>query len=155
MVFNCALGCMDVLYNCNYIKMIYDFSKESDINKARKYFYVLIGRKILVEMRNITKRTTSQNSYLHALFALYGIEVGSTIEEAKTDIKRALGYVYEKNGKKYLHRTSKMTTSELSTFIDKFRTFASNEGCYLPSADEFNGKYADYQNEINKHKQYL
>ncbi len=49
--------------------MIFDFNKESDINKARYMLEKHISRKSKCEVTKITrKRTLSQNSALHLLF---------------------------------------------------------------------------------------
>ena len=115
------------------------------------YFKKLLDDKAKIELKKIpAKRTISQNSYVHKLFTLWGSEYGLTTEEAKITVKRALGYTYMKNGQEYFTQTSGMDTKELTEFIDKFRTWASHNGCYLPSADEFGMNYAYYESMVER-----
>ncbi len=131
--------------------MILDLSIGHDQQKALTYLKKLIQQGSIIELKKILKRTGKQNRYVHALFALFGGEFGYSTEEAKIIAKRRLGYVYEKNGEKFLMHTSNMTTKELSEFIEQFRNFSSAQGLYLPSADEFNQNYA----EIMKMVEYI
>lgn len=138
--------------------MIFDFtnSNQSEKEKARIYLEEVIKDCKVIRIEEVKPlRSNSQNRYLHVLFALFGIKFGLTIEEAKEAVKMALDYTYEKKGKKFFRQTSKMDTGELSEFIDKFRNFSNEHGCYLPTADEYNGKYIYFETEIEKHKNYL
>lgn len=104
------------------------------------------------EIKKVRKpRSLKQNKYLHKLFALYSIEFGSTLAETKTDIKRALGYYYEKGGKRYLANTSEMDSKDLTDFIEKFRKLSADRGLYLPSAEEYLFNYSGFETEIDKH----
>lgn len=138
--------------------MIYNFKEnnQEEKEKARIYLEKLIkdGKMCRLEEEK-PLRSNSQNKYLHVLFSLFGIEYGLTIDESKEAIKEALGYKYKKRGKMFFCKTSKMDSGELTIFIDKFRKFASEHGCYLPSADEYNGKMDYYINEIERYKKYL
>lgn len=136
--------------------MLFNPKYGDDVNRAKVYFDKLIEGSTTFELKKKNKRrNNSQNAYLHKLFALFGIEFGLDIEEAKQVVKVALGYTYEKKGKTFLSKTSKMDTKELSIFIDKFRALASKQGCYLPTADEYNGRYEYYENQIEINERYL
>ena len=129
--------------------MILDLSIEADKKKAEVYFAKLIKDGSPIELTKIHQnRTNKQNRYLHALFAIFGNTFGYDIEESKILIKRQLGYTYQKNGKAFLKRTSEMDTKELTEFIDKFRMFSSVNGCYLPSADEFDVNYIEIMKQV-------
>ncbi len=44
---------------------------------------------------------------------------------------------------------------EMSKFIDWFMDFAGQQGCYLPTADEYNGKWAYFEKIIENHSNFL
>ena len=52
------------------------------VEQLRKYTGIVEVKKCL------KKRTLQQNKYLHVLIALYSIEIGNTLLESKTDLKR-------------------------------------------------------------------
>ena len=145
--------------------MKYDFSKSYDCKKAEEYLGKLMLDGSKCEVKKIhPKRSTSQNSYLHVLFALWSKEFGYTMDEAKDTIKDALGYTYEADkGKLFnkiipfsrvsVHRkkTSEMDSKELTIFIEKFRDWsASTCGLYLPSSEEFLQEQIYFENIIEK-----
>lgn len=133
--------------------MKYDLTKFEDKASAKEYFNRLIeqGARIEIIKKN-PKRSLQHNAYLHVLFSMYGLELGYTLEEAKTLIKRELGYFYEKNGVKFLVKTSGMDSKELSDFINKFRNLSSKQGYYLPEPHEITDSLTNY---IESQKQYL
>ena len=101
-------------------------------------------------------RTVKINKYLHVCINLYAIEFGYTSSEAKTDLKRYCPFmIYEKNGKKYLVETSKQTNEECSKFVEWIRNYASNQGLYIPDADEYKSNRFEIDKEIDKYKTYL
>jgi len=136
--------------------MIYNskdsFERKKMFNRLRQ----LIKNNDLIDLKKVAqKRTIKQNSYLHKLFSLFGIEFGYTLSEAKQLIKIELGYTYSKGKNLFFAETSKMDTKQLTQFIDLFRNFAASQGCYLPSPDEYSGKWAYFENEIETNNQYL
>lgn len=133
--------------------MRYNSKKHNEKQAAIEYFNKLLNEECRFELKKIhPKRSLSQNAYLHVLFSLYGLEVGTTIEETKTDIKRALNYVYEKNGSKYLIQTRSMDSKEMTIFIDKFVMLAANQGIELPSPSGVTDTLLNY---IEQNKQWL
>ena len=129
--------------------MILDLTIPADQHKAQVYFDKLIADQSAIELKKIHKRrTNAQNRYLHAILTLYAGEWGLTTDEAKTSVKRLLGYIYEKNGEKFLEHTSDMSTAKLTEFIDRFRNHSANQGLYLPSADEMNENYVDIMKQV-------
>ena len=129
--------------------MILDLSLLSDCLKAEVYFAKLVKDQSGIELKKIhKKRTNQQNRYVHALFSLFGMEYGYSTEEAKTLIKRELGYTYEKNDHIFLEHTSDMDTKKLTEFIDRFRNFSSSTGLYLPTADEFQENYVEILKQV-------
>lgn len=121
-----------------------------EVNKLQSY-------EGIIELKKIRKpRTINQNSFLHVLITLFGIELGYTIEESKTILKRKCEFMrYEKNGEVFLKRTRDFDTKELSDFITWIRNYAGMHGIYLPSSDEYLRNWAEIEKQIEQHKTYL
>lgn len=134
-----------------------DLSKTLERKKAKVYFDKLLLQNKKIELKVVQpNRSISQNSYLHVVISLYAINFGYTLNEAKTDLKRLCEFlVYEKNGTKYLKETSKMNSKELSEFINWIRNYASLNGLYIPTAEEYKEHKFSIDKEINNHKTYL
>lgn len=140
--------------------MLIDTSK--DPNKAITYLNSLIKRGVVVEVtEKRKKRSPSQNSYFHVIVSLYAIHFGYTLNEAKQMLK----YNWIDGGQKkgyevkddiIIYRsTASMDDFELSRFIDFVREFSDLHGCYLPTSDEYNGRWSDFDAVIKSHEVYL
>ena len=116
-----------------------DLNKELDRQKFETRTRYLLEKRKKVDLKEISSnRTPSQNKYVHVLFSLFGIEFGYTLEESKTHAKRKCQFMhYEKNGEKFLKKTSKLDKVEMTKFIEWFRNYAGMKGCYLPSSEEY------------------
>ena len=130
---------------------------ETDVIKLKDYFNKLLSQKGIIELKKVRKvRSLSQNAYLHVCITLYAINFGSTLNEAKTDLKRMCPFmVYEKNSKKYLKETHKLDSKEMTNFIDWIRNHSSQQGCYIPSANEYLLNKSGIDNEMENYRQYL
>ena len=127
-----------------------NLSKPDEANKAEVYFAKLLKDGSKIELKKISPpRTINQNSYLHALMALFGGEFGWTIEQAKQVVKVRLGYVYEWHGETFYTETSRMNSKELTEFIDKFRNLSSDQGLYLPTSSEFGDNYFEVMKQVD------
>jgi len=138
--------------------MKYDFKKESDGISARVRLNKLIADQSTAELKKLNPtRTIRQNSYLHVCISLTAIEMGYSLAECKVHLKRKCSFMtYEKNGEKFLRRSSKMQTDELGKWIEFIRNYASiNLGLYIPDADEYKMNMIYIDNQINQHKEYL
>jgi len=136
--------------------MIYDLSKNIDIERATAKFNFILKNGNKIEIKQVrNKRTIKQNAYLHVLFALFGIEVGLNIDESKTYIKRELKFFYVKKGMIFLKKTSESDTKEIADFIERFRNLASKQGIYLPTADEYKYNYQYFDNLIYENRNYI
>ena len=127
--------------------MFYDLSKVYDAKRAMRRLEALTNSNKVIELKEkVKKRTISQNSYMHVLFKIYGMETGYTESEAKTVLKRECSslMVYETNGEKFLKGTSELSKEECQRFIDWVVNFAAMQGIHLPSPDE----YIEHQHEI-------
>ena len=121
--------------------MIYDFKNPVEVAMAQEYMNKLIDKGSMCEVLDKRgKRTSPQNRYMHLILALFGKEVGYTLEEVKQDIfKRTVCREhFLKLGTKAIFRsTSDLNTKEMTKAIDQFREFSFNTmGIYLPEANE-------------------
>lgn len=133
-----------------------DLSKQIDLNKAKTRFEQLVEKGSKIELKEIRPtRSLPQNSYLHVCLSLYGIHFGYTLNESKTDLKRNYGLVYEKGGKKYLRSTANLDSKELTQFIEYIRDVAGQNGCYIPTSEEYLQNKFAIDREIEQNKNYL
>ena len=134
-----------------------DLSNPTEVKKAEIYFSKLIEGKNKIELKKlIQKRSLNLNSYLHVVITLFAIEYGYTLDEAKTLLKRLCGFmIYETKGTKFLKQTSKLDNLECSKFVEWIRNYASQQGLYIPDAEEYKTNKFTIDKEINNHKQYL
>ncbi len=137
--------------------MKYDLSNSKDLSDFRnkETYYREQGKKVELKIVRET-RTLKQNAYLHVCITLFAIEFGYTIEESKTHLKRNCHFMrYDKNGETYLKRTRDMNTEELTKFIEWLRNYSSEQGCIIPSAEEYKENQFNIDREISKFKEYL
>ncbi len=137
--------------------MLFDLEDDYDIRRAKKRFNELLEAKCIITLqKKRKKRTIKQNKYLHVLFSLFGIEFGLTLSESKQIVKSNCPFMmYEKKGQHFIRSTAELDTKEMSKFIDWFMDFAGQQGCYLPTADEYNGKWAYFEKIIENHSNFL
>lgn len=135
----------------------YDLSKLDDLREFKTKCEYLVGNKKKVDLKAIRNaRSMSQNSYLHVCISLFAIEFGYTLEESKTFLKRECSFmIYEKNNSLFLKKTSKMNSKELTEFIEWLRNYASENGLYIPSSEEYIENRFNIDQEIDKFKTYL
>lgn len=121
--------------------MIFNTYNTFDRKRAEVYFEKLISSGKIIELSEKKKaRTLNQNALFHLWVQVIAYHVGYTsIENCKRDIKRALLGTKEEASRitgeiqQVDYKTSEMTTSELSSFMDKMKIWAQSElGCYLP-----------------------
>ena len=130
--------------------MIFNANNEFDIQRAKERLGYLIDKKKTFEItEKKSKRTYSQNNYIHLLFAWFALEYGETPEYVKQEIFKKLvnpqifltEYVNYKTGevREAWRSTADLNTKEMTTAIDNFRDYASKEaGIYLPTPDDLN-----------------
>jgi HD superfamily phosphodiesterase len=137
--------------------MIYDTSKEIEINKLLSRLDALLSKKCIIELKEKKKtRTVSQNAYLHVCITLFAIESGNHIEDAKQLLKRACHFMHTFDGEKIKTKlTRDLNTQELTDFIEWIRTFSAMQGNYIPTADEYRENKFAIDSEIEKNKNYL
>lgn len=137
--------------------MLLDLNKDYDLKKAQSYFNKLVESKSKIELKkHSSKRSISLNSYLHVCITLFAIEFGYNLEEAKTLLKRNCEFMrYEKNGTVFLKRTRDLDNKDCSEFVSWIRNYASMQGLYIPTSEEYLQNKFNIDKEININKQYL
>jgi len=121
--------------------MVFNTRNAFDRERAITYFNKIIksGEFIEVSMKR-KQRTLNQNALFHLWIQVIADHAGYTsLEDCKRDVKRALLGMREDMSKitgetqMVDYQTSSMTTSELSSLMDKMKVWAQTDlGCYLP-----------------------
>jgi len=142
--------------------MKYDLRNTIEINQCELQLTKLIEEGAKIELKKIRgKRTLKQNSYFHVVITIFAMELGYTIEEAKTMLKRMYSnaepsMVYQKKGYKFLRSTTTMDTKELTNFIEWIRNYAAiDAGIYIPTSEEYLINQYNIDKQIEQNKQYL
>lgn len=121
--------------------MIFKTDNTFERERAKVYFNKLISSGKTIEVTEKRKvRTLNQNALFHIWVQVIAEHVGYTsFENCKRDIKRTLLGTREEANRitgeiqQVDYKTSEMSTSELSSFMDKMKIWAQTElGCYLP-----------------------
>lgn len=145
--------------------MIYSTHIPEQREKAIERFQWLVERHKRIELtEKKTKRSISQNGYLHLILSWFGLEFGYTLEEVKQEIfkkevNQDIFYDGEKDGIVKVQQwrsTASLNTGEMTLAIDRFRDFSADHGCYLPEPKDLPA-LEQIENELSKHtsKQYL
>lgn len=121
--------------------MVFNTRNAFDRERAITYFNKIIksGEFIEISMKR-KQRTLNQNALFHLWIQVIADHAGYTsLEDCKRDVKRALLGMREDTNRitgerqKVDYQTSAMTTSELSSLMDKMKVWAQTDlGCYLP-----------------------
>ena len=115
--------------------MIFNTHNAFDRKKAEVYFEKLISSGKIIELSEKKKaRTLNQNALFHLWVQVIADHIGYTsIDNCKRDIKRTLLGTKEDANRitgeiqQVDYKTSEMTTSELSSFMDKMKIWAQSE----------------------------
>lgn len=137
--------------------MKYNLTKTQEAIEAQAYLKTLLDKKCLVEIKRISpRRSLNQNNYLHLLLGAYGLEVGLSVSEAKSDYKRANAdlYLYKKNGHVYWRSSADLTKEQMAKSIDHFIQDCAAIGIQLPLATDQEW-LRQIENEIERAKYYM
>lgn len=108
-------------------------------------FRHLLERGSVIELTEKTMRTPSQNRYLHLIIGVLAMETGNTLEYAKDMYFKRIAnrdlFVYEREdrlaGRVEVLRSSRdLSVEQMSLAIDRFKTWASQQGIYLPNPED-------------------
>lgn len=143
--------------------MIFDLSNELESEQFKTRSDFLLKKKVRVELSekkvlnpsDEEQRTLRQNRTVHMWFSVIADEIGYTNKnDCKRDVKRTIlgmnpcvnkltGEIGNED-----YKTSEMSISELSYFMDKMKIWADQElGIYLPMWSD-----PGYNELINKYK---
>lgn len=137
--------------------MKYDLSKYEDVQKSTYNFTKLKESKAIILLQEVKpNRTLKQNAYLHVCISVFAIEIGYTLEEAKTHLKRKCSFMrYEKAGEVFLKHTRTLSTKELTDFIEWVRNYAGQRGINIPSPEDYLTDRVRIDNYIDECKEFL
>lgn len=146
--------------------MIFDTSNEEQGQnfKERANFLYKKGAKIEI-LEKSSKRTYSQNNYLHLILGWFALEYGETIDYIKQEFFKNIvnenlfkyEFINYKTGevREGWKSTAQLTKAELTEAIERFRNYSSkNMNLYLPEPkdiahlDEISNKLEKHANKI-------
>ena len=124
--------------------MLYNLNDEFSRKKFATRVRFLWERRTLVEMTDASRRSTSQNSYLHLCLGIIATDTGNSLEVVKQYYKEQICpdiYVSFKQDKllgtvKVVESSARISKEKMSQSIDRLRMFASSIGIYLPSPED-------------------
>lgn len=125
--------------------MNYDLTIKEERNSFIKRANSLLKKqRVNVSLKDESERTLKQNSYIHVLCRIMATQIGVTEAYAKQvyfkDIANPDVFVTTTKDKvtgqmvKYYRSTCDLTIPEMRKAIAQFRTWASDNGYYLPEA---------------------
>ena len=139
--------------------MLFDTRNELQKAQGLAYYQKLCDGGRLVEItdkRVMPTRTSQQNRTVHMWFGVFADFTGNpSREDTKRQVIRALlgqkpqYNPYTRRDEMVDYHTHEMTVGELSSFMDKFKTWALAEfGCYLPYYGDpgYEEMYQQYKN---------
>mgnify|MGYP002511428627 CR=1 FL=1 len=145
--------------------MLYDLNNILDRERFKRRTSVLFEKRVIVELKEKTSRSSSQNRYLHLLLGYLAIETGNTLEYVKEQFyKRAANpgiFMMKKDDKllggetSWTRSSADLTKEEMTVSITRLRDWSSQvAGIYLPSADE-QGFLQMIELEMSRQQQYI
>jgi len=143
--------------------MQYNLNDPLDRERFKAKANALYKKGGIVELTDKRQRSLSQNAYLHVILGCFALEVGESVEYVKQEVfKRICNpdiFVVNKEipilGKISTLRSSKdVTVAEMATAIDRYRKWCSEQGVYIPEANE-DAIIASLQAQLAKYQHYL
>lgn len=148
--------------------MIYDPKSNHQVKKARARLEQLIERGKPFELTDISRRSKSQNAYLHLLLSYLGLELGYTMEYVKLNIwkmqwLRDMFYVEDANkvtGEIYkrVRSSAELSKEEMKQAIDVLIEKSFSEcGVILPNPNDTSAHddFIRIQQEVYNNQKYL
>lgn len=138
--------------------MIYDLSKPLDAERFSARVRFLSEKQRMVELTDVSRRSLNQNNYLHTVLTYFANELGERMEYVKeTYFKRMCNcdiFVYKQADRvtgeetERVRSTREISREDMTVAIERFRKFASDNGCYIPSSEEHEYlRQMEYENE--------
>ena len=140
---------------------LYNLNDEYSRQKFSARVRYLWEKRALVELTDASRRSLSQNNYLHLCLGLIASDTGNSLEVVKQYYKEQICpdiYVSfkddERLGKvKVVKSSAKIGKDKMSESIDRLRVFASSIGIYLPSPED-EESIAQAVMEVSNHNNY-
>lgn len=143
--------------------MTYDLSKPLHYRQFDERVALLQARGAIVELRELTGRTKSQNRYLHLILGVVAMETGNNLAFTKEMyFKRLVNgdiFCVMKDDPimgrvQILRSTTDLTIEEAATAIDRFKRWAADNGIYIPEPEDAE-RLKDIEMEMGRMKSYL
>ena len=131
--------------------MKFDLSNDMDYKRVVTYLKKLFERKDRIEIKKFQeKRTNLQNRYFHVACGILSDWSGYTIDEMKIIIKTNLTFMtYRKGGHTFFVSTADLDKEEFILLVDYTRGFAQDQGCYIPTPEEYQQAQFETEKELN------
>lgn len=143
--------------------MMYNLSMPLDRERFAARANALLQKGLVVDLTEKTLRSRNQNSYLHLIIGVIAMDVGVTLEYAKREYFKKLVnadlFIRKQQDRfsgeiQIIRSSADLTIEEMTTAIDRFRMWASQNGFYLPSPED-RDRLRDIEIEMGRMKQYL
>lgn len=131
-------------------KVKFDLKKDIDLKRAKMYFEKLINDSAKIELKKFAKkRTLQQNAYFHCACTILSDFSGYTVEEMKLIIKDKLEFMnYDKGGHHFYRSSADLNKEEFMILVDYTRGFGQDQGCYIPTPQEYYESQFDTEKEL-------
>ena len=147
---------------------IYNGKDSFEVGKAQRRLAQLIKKKALFEIKEITKRSLKQNSYLHLILSFFALELGYPMSYVKLNLFKCkwnksifvVDMVSEKTGEKFkfVRSTKDLDKEEMTRAIDTFIEKAALEANIripIPSDLLYDDEMTRIALEVFRNEKYL
>lgn len=144
--------------------MVYDLSKNIDVERITRRITQLINNKRVVELTEKTFRTRAQNSYLHLILNYFALEYGEPMEYIKQKYFKGIvnkDIFLDVKEDQFLGNidiyksTADISKENMIIAIERFKMWsAKTVGIILPDPDNLEF-IQEIEIEIEKNKKYL
>ena len=140
--------------------MLLDLSLQFDRELFEKRSKTVLEKRSKIEITEKRElKSVSQWGYLHVCYNMFSIYVGSSLELSKTHLKLECPFMNEVYEKIYVRLISATEiaddTKKMTDWIEWIRNYASMNGVFIPSPDDYRRNWVEYEKEINACKPYL
>jgi len=116
----------------------YRLRNKDEAEAAFEYLTKLVGLEAVAEVKKYgPKRTNQQNRYYWLLLHAFSSETGYEVSEAEYIFKMIVNpdiLTHERDGIRFPSSSTKLTTAQMATAIDRFHKYSAEAGFPLPQA---------------------
>lgn len=143
--------------------MLLNLKNDLDLERFKAKVDRCLRDRPVVEITEKTARTSSQNRYLHLLIGVVAMEVGVTLDYAKTEYYKRLTnrdiFCIEVEDRflgkvERIRSSADLTKEEMSLAIDRFKRWGRGEGIYMPEPQD-EALLRDIEIEMGRMRNYL